>query len=255
MNIVKHTLHNTIIGQNENGYINATALSKAYFNATKVIREPRHWLALERTKSTVAHLSIVSGIPLSDLIQVVKGGFPENQGTWIHPKLAVRFGIWLSDEFGYAIEEIISTPTKTRPAFTHAFIERAMLNRPALKDGYFSIIDQVSDKLIAGLEAMGCQLPNKFYPDISVGILWAKYLKSTDRSPQLVGAIKYKHHYQDGRAVDAWQYPDCMYSEFHKWLRSKWMKTNMPKYLDSKDTAIMPLAITGIHKHFLPSPL
>ncbi len=33
-------------------------------------------------------------------------GSPENGGgTWIHPKLAIRFGIWLSDEFGYLVEE------------------------------------------------------------------------------------------------------------------------------------------------------
>lgn len=33
-------------------------------------------------------------------------GSPSNGGgTWIHPKLAIRFGIWLSDEFGYLVEE------------------------------------------------------------------------------------------------------------------------------------------------------
>jgi KilA-N domain len=35
---------------------------------------------------------------------VFQGGNPEEQGTWIHPKLATRFAIWLSDEFGYAVE-------------------------------------------------------------------------------------------------------------------------------------------------------
>jgi KilA-N domain len=27
------------------------------------------------------------------------------RGTWLHPKLATRFGIWVSDEFGYLVEE------------------------------------------------------------------------------------------------------------------------------------------------------
>lgn len=25
------------------------------------------------------------GIPISDLVQSVKGGLPHNQGTWVHP--------------------------------------------------------------------------------------------------------------------------------------------------------------------------
>ena len=142
-------------------------------------------------------------------------------------------------------------PTSALPPF----MQRAMLNRPALKDGYFSVIDQVSDKIIAGLEQLGATFPEKFCPDISVGLLWVKYLRDTNRNPVSVGAIKYIHLYQDGRQVDAWQYPEVMFSEFQTWLRSKWMVYSMPKYFNGKDRALMPLAHRGINKHFLPIPL
>jgi hypothetical protein len=44
-------------------------------------------------------------LPLIELYQVFQGSPETGEGTWIHPKLAIRFGIWLSDEFGYLVEE------------------------------------------------------------------------------------------------------------------------------------------------------
>ncbi|MCC5609732.1 KilA-N domain-containing protein [Nostoc sp. CHAB 5834] len=40
-----------------------------------------------------------------ELYQAFQGSPENGGGTWIHPKLAIRFGIWLSDEFGYLVEE------------------------------------------------------------------------------------------------------------------------------------------------------
>lgn len=64
-----------------------------------------HWLSLERTKETLTHLNSITGIPVIELYQVFRGSPSSGGGTWIHPKLAIRFGIWLSDEFGYLVEE------------------------------------------------------------------------------------------------------------------------------------------------------
>lgn len=51
------------------------------------------------------HLSSKTGIPVINLYQAFQGSPETGGGTWIHPKLAIRFGIWLSDEFGYLVEE------------------------------------------------------------------------------------------------------------------------------------------------------
>ena len=34
-----------------------------------------------------------------------QGGTPEEQGTWIHPDLAIAFGTWLSVEFEYQLTQ------------------------------------------------------------------------------------------------------------------------------------------------------
>jgi len=66
------------------------------------------------------------------------GNDPEKRGTWIHPHLAVRFAIWLSDEFGYQVESIVekwqrgltdqSTPTQSTE-FQSKMLEHAQLNK------------------------------------------------------------------------------------------------------------------------------
>ena len=143
-----------------------------------------------------------------------------------------------------------------KPKYNLAFMERAMMNRAAIKYGYFSVIDVVSDKIICGLEQMGAVFPDKFCPDISVGILWSKYLKNTGRSPELVGAIKYRHRYPkpNPRVVDAWAYPNEMYAEFLEWLRSDWMSRHMYRYFSDKDKELMLLADQAIKTGWLPKP-
>lgn len=164
----------------------------------------------------------------------------------------------LSPEFTAAIikrwQELEAQAQK--PKYNLAFIERAMMNRAAIKYGYFSVIDVVSDKIICGLEQMGAVFPDKFCPDISVGILWSKYLKNTGRSPELVGAIKYRHRYPkpNPRVVDAWAYPNEMYAEFLEWLRSDWMSRHMYRYFSDKDKELMLLADQAIKTGWLPKP-
>ena len=143
-----------------------------------------------------------------------------------------------------------------KPKYNLAFIERAMINRASIEDGYFSVIDVVSDKIICGLEQMGAVFPDKFCPDISVGILWSKYLKKTGRSVEYIGVKKYKHRYPppNQRVVDAYQYPNEMYAEFLEWLRSDWMSKHMYRYFSGKDKELMLLADNAIKTGWLPKP-
>lgn len=86
------------------GYINFTKLTKRYFELTGKRKDTRNWLTTKRTEEDIQHLSTVTGIHVTELVQVIQGGDPELQGTWGHPKLSLRFGVWLSSEFGYAVE-------------------------------------------------------------------------------------------------------------------------------------------------------
>ncbi len=104
--IIARNCFGIIVAQEEdNGYINITKLAKAYQKQTGKRREASEWLSNKRTRESINHLNSVTGIPVTALIEVRQGGKPENQGTFVHPKLALRFGIWLSDEFGYMVEQ------------------------------------------------------------------------------------------------------------------------------------------------------
>lgn len=88
----------------KDGYINATSMSSGYLKATGTRREVYKWLNSARTKQTLKHLSEVTQICVNELYQVIQGSPETGGGTYLHPKLATRFGIWLSDEFGYQVE-------------------------------------------------------------------------------------------------------------------------------------------------------
>ena len=104
--IIARNCFGVLVAQEEdNGYINITKLAKAYQKQTGKRREASEWLSNKRTKESINHLNSVTGIPVTALIEVRQGGNPEHQGTFVHPKLALRYGIWLSDEFGYMVEE------------------------------------------------------------------------------------------------------------------------------------------------------
>jgi KilA-N domain len=89
----------------DDGYINATAMSKAHHAGTGQRRDISEWLSNARTQESIKHLSLKTGIPVFKLIDTKPGRYG---GTWIHSKLATRFAIWLSDEFGYLVEEWVA---------------------------------------------------------------------------------------------------------------------------------------------------
>jgi phage antirepressor YoqD-like protein len=102
---ILHNINGLSIGLRQlDGYVNATRLTQAYKQQTGKRRDVHEWLNSKRTQEMLKHLGSVTGISVTGLYQVVQGGVPENQGTWIHPKLATRFAIWLSDDFGLMVE-------------------------------------------------------------------------------------------------------------------------------------------------------
>lgn len=91
-----------------NSYVNATALCKRYAEQTGKQREPYGWLRGKRTQETIDYVASQTGIPAEALVQVVQGGNnPDEQGTFLHPDLAIPFASWLSVEFEYKVTKII----------------------------------------------------------------------------------------------------------------------------------------------------
>ena len=67
--------------------------------------------ALKATIDDLQALESVMGISQNELIHIIQGGIPLEQGTWVHRRVAIYLAQWLSPEFGAIvngwIEEIL----------------------------------------------------------------------------------------------------------------------------------------------------
>lgn len=112
MSIVLHEFNGLGLPfRSSDNYVNATALAKAYLEIADRRREPSDWLRLKRTEETLAYVSSVTGIPVTGLVEVIQGRFTgdnvREQGTFLHPDLAIPFASWLSVEFEYKVTKIV----------------------------------------------------------------------------------------------------------------------------------------------------
>jgi len=83
--LITHEINHSPIEQRaSDGYINATAMCKA---AGKLMGD---YLRLESSKAFLQALANDMGIPISKLIQSVRGGLEHLQGTWVHPQAAIH---------------------------------------------------------------------------------------------------------------------------------------------------------------------
>jgi hypothetical protein len=82
--------------------------SDRYFDATAMCKVGGkligHWRSLKETRDYLSALHSVIGITITELVVSVNGGDPNNQGTWIHPRAAMRLAQWISPEFAIAVD-------------------------------------------------------------------------------------------------------------------------------------------------------
>ena len=84
-----------VIFQSDDAYINATLIAKQ-FN-----KRPETYLKTARTTEYMNELSVAlkSVTEQNQLVRVIQGGLANEQGTWIHPKLAIDFARWLNPKY------------------------------------------------------------------------------------------------------------------------------------------------------------
>jgi hypothetical protein len=58
---------------------------------------------LSTTSAYLEELSADTGIPVTELLQVVQGGEPHLQGTWVHPQVSTHLAQWLSPKFAVQV--------------------------------------------------------------------------------------------------------------------------------------------------------
>lgn len=97
--LINHSLDNNLVCQRkDNGYINATALCKA------CDRKIATYLRAETTKEFLSALSSEVQICTSELTLTIKG-FGVQQGTWVHPYVAINLAQWASPKFAVAVSK------------------------------------------------------------------------------------------------------------------------------------------------------
>ena len=93
--------------------VNATQMAKPF---GKLVAD---WQRQKSTQEFLKALSADMGIPISALIQTVKGGIGE-QGTWMHEDAALEFARWLSPKFAIwcnaRIKELLTAPQQPTEA-------------------------------------------------------------------------------------------------------------------------------------------
>lgn len=75
------------------GWFNATTAAK------KFNKLPAQWMRLPETCRYIKALARSSNVQKSHFARSQRGGRPGEAGTWLHPKLAVRFAQWLDVDF------------------------------------------------------------------------------------------------------------------------------------------------------------
>ena len=96
---------NIAVSFRADGYLNATAIA-AHFG-----KQPRDYLKTEQTQQYIAalaeNLSVKTKILTKEnqIVSVKRGG--DEQGTWLHPTLAIHFARWLDPKFAVWCDEQI----------------------------------------------------------------------------------------------------------------------------------------------------
>lgn len=234
LDLIPHDYRGEIIDQRaRDGYVNATAMCKA---AGKLFG---HYNESEKTKEFVKELSADIGMPISDLIQAVKGGPPELQGTWVHPQVATHLAQWASPRFAVLVSRWVlewMTGADRADRAWNIFNERLDLIHDRVPLGYFCVFRETAD-LYAALIRGGINPGLKILIDISVGKIWARHWRAEGLAALYGPELKFEHYYPDfyAQALSNPQMPNCYHEDalpaFRRWLREVYVPTKMPAYL------------------------
>jgi len=133
MNLVLASYKDTPVSFNDNAFLYASDIAKKF--GTRV----QKYLKSDRTKDYITALlnsKTPNGVSeQNQLVIVKKGGIPENQGTWLHPKLAIDFArfcsadfaVWCDQQIDKILKNQSNPPPKMELGDSISFMEEILL--------------------------------------------------------------------------------------------------------------------------------
>jgi len=236
--IERHVDDNPISQRATDGYVNGTLMCKA------VNKQLNDYKRLKATQGFLNELGESTGIPVDQLIQIIKTGPNQNRGTWVHPQVAINLGQWASPKFAVLVSQWVFEWMNGGGAQKDALpdhIKRYLVNRQKIPPTHFSMLDQMTLRLLASVEQKGYMIPAKMMPDISLGRMFSEWLREHGHDPDSFPS--YDHQFIDHRPnVPARLYPNELMTAFNMQLED-WIRNGKAlKYFSDRDkTAIEPL--------------
>lgn len=237
LTLVPHSYRGSLIQQRaKDGYISATAMCKA---------AGREWSSYRRSADDF--IVVLEGslqIRRDLLIVTIATGSNDLRGTWVHPQIAINLAQWLSADFAVQVSQWVldwmsGKGAPKTPAQLPYHLRRYLANQDSVPVGHFSVLTELTLLLIAPMEALGYTLPEKLWPDISSGRMFAKFLRDqhgvdTDAMPT------YLHTFEDKRQpVYAKAYPDRLLPHFRAHFHAVWLPERAAAYFADRDAVAL----------------
>lgn len=238
LELIPHIHEGEIINQRvTDGYVDATAMCNA------AGKDFAGYMSLDTTSAFLKELAADRSIPIPSLIQNLPVPGSNDTAMWVHPYIAIHLGQWLSPKFALLVSKWIdewrSGATQPTTAKMPYHLQRYVANRDNVPHDHFSILTELTTRLIAPLESSGYTLPEHLLPDISEGRMFCKWLREekgidTNKLP------KYKHEFPDGRVVYPKLYPIEILPDFIRHFHGVWLPQKAVPYFEGKDASALP---------------
>ena len=235
--LIQHPVNGDLVPQRpQDGYINATLLCH---KAGKLFG---HYRETASTQAFLEALSLDIGIPISNLVQVIRGrGDTITQGTWVHPHVAINLGQWLSPEFAVQVSKWVTDWVMGKAsAFMPEHVRRFLMNRSKIPHTHFSMLNEIYLNLFAPLEDQGVIPPDRLMPDISTGRMFSGFLRQRGIDPTQFPT--YEHEFVDDKRppVNARLYPIELLPDFRRYFNEVWLPTRAELYFREKFPRALP---------------
>ena len=175
-------------------------------------------------------------------MQVVRGrGDRVEQGTWVHPQVAINLGQWLSPEFAVQVSQwVFDWMMGKASGYMPEHVQRYLKNKAKVPHTHFSMLNEIYLELLAPLEDYGVIPPDRIMPDISTGRMFSGFLRSKGIDPNSFPT--YEHEFADAsrRPVQARLYPIEYLPDFRIYFNETWLPKQAEGYFEKRFPKALP---------------